>query len=86
MKRLAGVMQAWADCGAPTRIDAESGRAETRIPPEKELKAMVRDRLLAFNKGVQAKNFSSFYKQDLATLFRDQMSLEKFTEAFQSSF
>ena len=61
-------------------------RAETKVPPEKELKAMVRDTLLAFNKGVQAKNFSSFYKQEMAALFRDQMSLEKFTAAFQSFF
>ncbi|MEY2494649.1 MAG: hypothetical protein QOJ45_1141 [Verrucomicrobiota bacterium] len=61
-------------------------RAETKVPPEKELKAMVRDTLLAFNKGIQEKNFSSFYKQELAALFRDQMSLEKFTEAFKSFF
>jgi hypothetical protein len=61
-------------------------RAETKVPPEKELKTMVRDTLLAFNKGVQEKNFSSFYKQELATLFRNQMSLEKFTTAFESFF
>lgn len=61
-------------------------RAETKVPPEKELKTMVRDTLLAFNKGIQEKNFSNFYKQELATLFRNQMSLEKFTTAFQSFF
>lgn len=61
-------------------------RAETKVPPEKEVKTMVRDTLLAFNKGVQEKNFSNFYKQDLAALFRNQMSLEKFTEAFKAFF
>ena len=57
-----------------------------KVPPEKELKVLVRDSLLAFNDAVQEKNFAAFHKQELATLFRDQMPLEKFTTAFQSFF
>lgn len=59
-------------------------RAEAqKVPPEKELKTLVRDSLLAFNDAVQEKNFAGFYKHELATAFRDQMSLEKFNTAFQ---
>ena len=54
-----------------------------KVPPDKELKTMVRDSLLAFNEAVQAKNFGGFYKHELATMFRDQLSLEKFSAAFQ---
>ena len=54
-----------------------------KVPPEKELKTMVRDSLLAFNEAVQEKNFAGFHKHELATLFRDQMPLEKFSNAFQ---
>jgi len=62
-------------------------RAETeKIPPEKELKTLVRNSLLAFNKGVQEKNFTGFYKEELASVFREQMSPEKFTTAFESFF
>ena len=60
-------------------------RAEAqKVPPEKELKTLVRDSLLAFNDAVQAKNFAGFYKHELATVFRDQMPLEKFSTAFQT--
>ena len=59
-------------------------RAEAqKVPPEKELKTLVRDSLLAFNDAVQEKNFAGFYKHELATMFRNQMSLEKFNTAFQ---
>lgn len=54
-----------------------------KVPPEKELKTMVRDSLLAFNEAVQDKNFAGFYKHELAEVFRNQMSLEKFSAAFQ---
>ena len=47
---------------------------------------MARDSLLAFNKAVQEKNFDTFYKQELASIFREQMTLDKFTAAFQSFF
>jgi hypothetical protein len=54
-----------------------------KVPPEKELKTMVRDSLLAFNDAVQEKSFAGFYKHELATMFRDQMPIEKFSAAFQ---
>ena len=47
---------------------------------------MARDSLLSFNKAVQEKSFDTFYKQELASIFREQMTLEKFTAAFQSFF
>jgi hypothetical protein len=54
-----------------------------KVPPETELKTMVRDSLLAFNEAVQEKNFAGFYKHELATVFRDQMPLEKFSAVFK---
>jgi len=58
--------------------------AETqKVPPDKEAKTLVRDSLLAFNKAVQEKNFAVFYKQNMAALFREQFTLEKFTALFQ---
>jgi hypothetical protein len=54
-----------------------------KAPPDKELKTMVRDSLLAFNEAVQDKNFAGFYKHELATIFRDQMPLEKFSTVFK---
>lgn len=54
-----------------------------KVPPDRELKTMVRDSLLAFNEAVQDKNFAGFYKHELATVFRDQMPLEKFTTVFK---
>lgn len=54
-----------------------------KVPPETELKTMVRASLLAFNDAVQEKSFAGFHKHELSTLFREQMPLEKFTNAFQ---
>ncbi len=54
-----------------------------KVPPETQLKTMVRDSLLAFNEAVQEKNFGGFHKHELATVFRDQMPLEKFTSVFK---
>jgi hypothetical protein len=59
-------------------------RAEAqKVPPERELKTIVRDSLLAFNEAVQDKNFAGFHKHELATIFRDQMPLEKFSTVFK---
>lgn len=57
--------------------------AAPKLPPEKELKALVFDSLFAFNKGVQEKNFAQFHKERLASQFQKQFPLEKFTAAFQ---
>lgn len=59
-------------------------RAEAqKAPADKELKTLVRDTLLSFNDAVREKSFAAFYKNDLATPFRDEVSLEKLTTIFQ---
>jgi hypothetical protein len=54
-----------------------------KVPPDRELKTMVRDTLIAFNEAVQDKNFAGFYKHELAAVFREQMPLEKFSTVFK---
>jgi hypothetical protein len=51
------------------------------VPPESELKSMTMDSLLAFNDGVQEKDFSDFYK-DLAGLWKEQTTPEKLKTLF----
>jgi hypothetical protein len=59
-------------------------QAETaKLPKDKELKTLVFDSLLAFNKAVQAKNFAQFHQERLSPEFQKQVPLEKFTAAFQ---
>jgi hypothetical protein len=57
--------------------------ATPKLPPDKELKALVFDSLFAFNKAVQEKSFAQFHEERLSPLFRKQFPLEKFTAAFQ---
>jgi hypothetical protein len=58
--------------------------AETsKLPKDKELKALVFDSLYAFNKAVQEKSFARFHEERLSSQFRKQFPLEKFTAAFQ---
>ena len=57
--------------------------ATPKLPPEKELKALVLDSLTAFNKAVQQKDFAQFYKERLSPDLRKQVSLEKFSETFR---
>lgn len=71
----------------PLLLIALALRAEAqKVPPEKELKTLVRDSLLAFNDAVQEKSFAGFYKHELSAVFRDQTTPEKFTAAFKSFF
>jgi hypothetical protein len=51
------------------------------VPPDAELKSMALSSLLAFNDGVQKKDFSDFYEQ-VAKLWQDQTTPEKLKEAF----
>lgn len=53
------------------------------LPSEREQKALVLKTLLAFNQAVQEKSFADFRREQLSSKFREQFSLEKFTEAFQ---
>jgi hypothetical protein len=51
------------------------------VPAESELKSMTLKSLLAFNDGVQEKDFSAFYKQ-LAPLWQEQTTPAKLKELF----
>src|SRR5947209_13251030 len=56
------------------------------LPPLTGIKALERHSLLAFNTAVREKTFASFYKQEMASLFCGQISLEKFTAIFHPFF
>ena len=58
--------------------------ATPKMPPDKELKALVFDSLFAFNKAVQEKSFAGFYAERLSPQFQKQFSVEKFTGIFQA--
>jgi hypothetical protein len=58
--------------------------ATPKMPPERELKTLVTDSLVAFNKAAQQKDFSQFHKQRLAVQLRDGVPLDKFTESFKA--
>ncbi len=57
--------------------------ATPKMPPDKELKALVFDSLFAFNKAVQEKSFAKFHEERLSPQFQKQFPLEKFTGIFQ---
>jgi hypothetical protein len=57
--------------------------AAPKMPPDKELKALLFDSLFAFNQAVQKKDFTKFHQERLASEFRKQFPLEKFAAAFQ---
>ncbi len=54
-----------------------------KLPPEKELKALTLNTLLAFNKAVQEKSFAGFYKDQTSSILREQVSADKFSAAMQ---
>jgi hypothetical protein len=59
-------------------------RGETpKLPPEKEQRSLALNTLLAFNKAVQEKSFDGFYKDQISSSLREQVSPEKFSEAFR---
>jgi hypothetical protein len=62
-------------------IAAVAFAATPKVPAETELKSMTLDTLLTFNKGVQAKDFTGFYKE-IAKLWQEQTSPEKLQELF----
>ena len=62
-------------------VSAEGGRKE--MPPDAKLKEMTRDSLLAFNQALQGKSFVKFHQQ-ISTVWQQQITPEKFMEAFQS--
>jgi len=52
-----------------------------KVPAETELKSMTLESLLAFNKGIQAEDFTAFY-EETAKLWQDQTTPDKLKEAF----
>jgi hypothetical protein len=52
------------------------------VPSESDLKSMTLESLLAFNDGVQKKDFSNFYKQ-LSPLWQEETTPEKLKELFK---
>lgn len=58
--------------------------ATPKLPPEKELKALVLDSLIAFNNGVQQKNFGQFHEGKLSIQRRKRIPLDQFTDAFRA--
>lgn len=63
-------------------VTAVAFAAPPKVPSETELKSMTLETLLTFNKGVQAKDFTAFYK-DIAKLWQEQTSAEKLQALFQ---
>lgn len=53
-----------------------------KMPSDDELKALVLDSLLAFNKAIQEKSFAGFHEQ-IAALWRDKITPEKLAELFK---
>lgn len=53
------------------------------VPSEKELKALTAESLQAFNKAIQAKDFTSFHKY-ISALWREQITPAKLKSIFQT--
>jgi hypothetical protein len=56
---------------------------QPKLPPDKELKTLVLDNLIAFNKAVQDKSFARFHQERLSAEMQKQFPLEKFTDTFR---
>ena len=54
-----------------------------KVPSERELKALTRDSLLAFNRAVQAQDFTGFHKQ-ISALWREEITAAKLKSIFQT--
>lgn len=53
------------------------------VPPEQELKALVRDSLLAFHKAIQVRDFKGF-QLEISSAWRKQITAEELEKVFQS--
>jgi hypothetical protein len=73
---------AWKLLGAKINV-LPSGPTDVKLPGDKEIKALVRQSLLAFNDAVQAGNFREFY-QRVAEMWQQQTTPEKLQKNFQS--
>ncbi len=66
--------------GAKPKVTPE----KAKVPPEKELKALVLDSLIAFNNGVRQKHFGQFHEGKLSIQRRKQIPLDQFTNTFRA--
>ena len=64
-------------------IKVEAMPETAKVPTDKELKALVRESLLEFNKALQEQSFEEFYPE-IATVWQNQTTPEKLQEIFQS--
>ena len=53
------------------------------VPSEHQLKTLTRESLLAFNRAIQAQDFTAFHKQ-ISALWREQITPAKLKEIFQT--
>jgi len=67
---------------APRAGAAVENRGRT-LPSDTELKALVLDSLMTFNKGIQAKSFVEFHK-GISIVWQKQITAEQLAEAFRS--
>lgn len=66
------------------KVDVKpAGATDVKLPSDDEMKALVRESLLAFNKAVQAKSFVAFHKS-IAGVWQKQITPAKLRELFQS--
>jgi hypothetical protein len=75
--------KAWKLAGIKVNVvPARSGTAE--VPSETEARALARDSLLAFNRAVQTKSFVDFHRQEIAGVWRSQITAGKLLDIFQT--
>lgn len=54
-----------------------------KVPPQRELKALTRESMLAFDRAIQAKDFTSFHKH-ISQLWREQITPAKLKSIFET--
>ena len=64
------------------KVDVKpTGAPRGQVPSEREARALALESLLAFNRAVQAKNFTTFHKQ-IADVWRKQITAAELRKAF----
>ncbi len=63
------------------KVDVKPSDAPGRVPNEQDARALALESLLAFNRAVQAKNFTTFHRQ-IAAVWREQITPEELRKAF----
>ena len=73
---------AWKLVGIKVDVTPSSG-PRWQVPSEREARALALESLLAFNRAVQAKNFTTFHRQ-IADVWRKQITPAELRKAFAS--